>query len=141
MYEQAALPGSDVGRERRGDGGVWPRDVCEGNWAGDVPEVLHHAHWQAAYRSPKAKQNYPDRDYFKTPQVWQELSAFYEAQLERTPQSKLVRTCYMLVAAYSEHWDVANEQLKKMGNRPSTRIIREATAEMQKEIEAHATSK
>jgi len=50
----------------------------------------------------------------------------------------IVRTMYMLAAAWSEHWDVANDQLKKLRNNPHPRIIREATADMVKEIQAHA---
>jgi hypothetical protein len=117
------------------------REMYEnGNWAGRVPETLHHAHWKVAYRSAK-RQFFPDRDYFKDPQVWNELHEYYEAQLARTPQNNILRTCYMLVAAWSEHWDIAAEQLKKLGNKPSTRVIRDATAEMVKEIEAHAAKK
>jgi hypothetical protein len=110
----------------------------KGNWAGAVPGLLHHAHWRAAYLGPNAKATYPDRDYFKQPQVWNDLQPLYEAQLKRAPKSQIIRTCYMLVAAWSEHWDVANDQLKKLRNNPHTAILRGATADMVKEIQAHA---
>ena len=47
----------------------------------------------------------------------------------------------MLVAAWTEHWDIANEQLQKLKNKPSRRLIGEAVADVQKKIEEHAKQK
>jgi hypothetical protein len=114
------------------------RDMAEnGNWSGTIPDMVHHVHWQIAFMRPGAKGNYPDRNYFKAADVWKDLQPFYEEQIRRTPTQSW-RTYYMLVAAWSEHWDVANEQLRKLRNNPHTRILREATRDMVKEIQAHA---
>ena len=109
-----------------------------GNWAGGVSGMIHQVHWRAAYLGPKAQPGQPDRDYFKSPQVWNELHDYYEAKLTRRPQWTILRTYYMLAAAWSEHWDVANEQLKKLHNNPHPGVLREATAQTVKEIQAHA---
>ncbi len=112
-----------------------------GNWAGGVPAMIHQVHWRAAYLGPKAQPGQPDREYFKSPQVWNELHDYYEAKLNRRPQWTILRTYYMLAAAWSEHWDVANDQLKKLHNNPHPSVLREATAQTVKEIQAHASEK
>src|SRR5688572_21812222 len=67
------------------------REMYEnGNWAGRVPETLHHAHWKVAYRTAK-RAYFPDREYFKHPQVWKELHEYYEARLARSPQNTILR--------------------------------------------------
>jgi hypothetical protein len=110
----------------------------KGNWAGGMPLALDEAHWRAARDSPGARRLIPDRSYFNTKEVWSDLQPIYEEQIRRHPDSRLWRTKYMLVAAYSEHWDIARDLLEKMKGDPSNRIIGDPVKEVKKEIEAHA---
>jgi tetratricopeptide (TPR) repeat protein len=108
----------------------------EGNWAGQLPLILEDAHWTIAHYGPAAKWPVPDTSYFKKPGVWADLRPLYEAQLQRTPESRRWRTRYMLAAAWAGQWNVAGEQLEKLNNKPSSRVIGVVVTDVQKQIEA-----
>jgi len=109
----------------------------EGNWSGELPLILEDAHWTIAHNGPTANWPIPHTPYFKQPEVWRDLQPQYEAKLQRSPDSRRWRTRYMLVAAWAEKWDVAREQLEKLQNKPSSRVIGQAVEQVRKEIEAH----
>jgi hypothetical protein len=112
-----------------------------GNWAGGLPLILEETYWTIAFKSPLAKPPMPDPLWFNRPEIWADVQPIYEEKLRRSPESRLWRTKYMVVAAWTEHWDVANEQLQKLNNKPSRRLIGEGVAEVQKKIEEHAAKK
>jgi len=113
----------------------------QGNWAGGLPLMLEDAYWTIAFKSPLAKPPVPDPLWFNQPEIWKDVQPIYEEKLRRAPESRLWRTKYMVVAAWTEHWDVANEQLQKLNGKPSRRLIGEAVADVQRKIEEHAKQK
>jgi hypothetical protein len=114
-----------------------------GNHAGGLAILVENIHWQIARLSPDAKDDQPDKQWFAQPGVWEELKKTYDGYLKLVPQSRSHRTSYMLGAAWSGHWDVAEEQLKLLDPNGTAKLGKEdaMVVEVIRQIREHATTR
>jgi hypothetical protein len=81
--------------------------VQGGNWAAKIPLVMVD---ELTYR----EQN--DAQVYTHPEIWQPLESVFREFLWRYPASVHYRSLFALDAAKGEHWDVAKEQFKILGD-------------------------
>ncbi len=116
--------------------------VDGGNPAGGLPIQVENIHWQIAQLAAAANGNIPDRAWFNHPGVWDQLKEMYEGYLKLVPQSRHHRTRYMLAAAWSGHWDVAEEQLKLLEEHPAENVRPDPDVlEVKRQIHEHAAAR
>lgn len=86
--------------------------VATENWPASQPFILPEAHRSLADRFD------PPADYWKRPEVWADLRAFYEAALKVNPKNNYLRTSYALCACRAEDWQRADELFNQIGDKP-----------------------
>ena len=112
--------------------------IKQGNWAGGLAVVLPQAEWEMARRLNMDQWPLPDTRFFTSPVVWQAMDEFYREYLKRVPHSRMRRTEYVCIAAWSGHWDIAAQQLKLL-DEPSARVLLpEQFQQVVEQINAHA---
>lgn len=82
--------------------------VASTNWGGKVPLILVDAHAMLVEYLPPEKR----ADYWKQPEVWQDLKAAYEKFLVFCPDQIPQRQSYISRAYQNEKWEELNAQLK-----------------------------
>jgi len=82
--------------------------VASKNWGGKVPLILVDAHNMLVTYLPREKR----ADYWKQPEVWNDLKAGYEKYLKSTPDGKAQRERYIRHAYENAKWAELNTQLK-----------------------------
>lgn len=89
-----------------------------------LPLGLVEAHWTLAHYVGGGN---PDPSYFAdNPDLWDDVSRVYEKYLTAAPGSRYHRTRYAVIAAWAGHWDVANVQFDKLGDRFSRSAVAES---------------
>jgi hypothetical protein len=77
------------------------------NWAAKIPLILVEAISDAGDRDPSV---------YGRPEIWAPLEKVYRAYLERYPDSATYRSRFARNAVQGEHWEVAKEQFKILGD-------------------------
>lgn len=86
--------------------------VATGNWKSRIPFVLISAHSDLAGASRQSN------DYWKQPEVWNEVEKFYMAAFAHNPDSPYDRSYYALIAYRAEKWKLADELFSVLGDKP-----------------------
>ena len=81
------------------------------NWGGAVPLILVDAHYSIynQYIDPSDRTN-----YWKDPQVWEDISSAYERYLKNYPDDASRLAYYAGYAYHGDHWNKLNELLPKV---------------------------
>ena len=77
------------------------------NWSAKIPMILAESITDAATRDPRV---------YAQPEIWEPLEKIYRAYLDRYPNSVHYRSLFAKCAVNGEHWDVAGEQFKILGD-------------------------
>ncbi len=77
------------------------------NWSAKIPLVLAESMSDAGGRDPLV---------YAQPAIWGSLEKVYRGYLERLPNSFHYRSLFAKNAVQGEHWDVAKEQFKILGD-------------------------
>ena len=88
-----------------------------GNWNSRIPFVLISAHADLAYLSDRPN------EYWKRPDVWNEVENFYSAYLAWNPNSSYDRSRYALTALRAEKWKIADEQFAVLGDKANLKAM------------------
>jgi len=88
--------------------------LAGGNWEARLPFKLVDAHLTlAGYAEDKQKK----ADYYKDEAVWKDVKAVYEGYLKHHPESNWDRTYYAKLACWCGHWNEAQVQFEKLGDK------------------------
>jgi hypothetical protein len=77
------------------------------NWSAKIPIMLAESITDAADRDPSV---------YARPEVWTPLEKVYRDYLDRYPKSVHYRSLFAKSAVAGEHWDVAHEEFKILGD-------------------------
>jgi len=77
------------------------------NWSAKIPMIFVECVADAANRDPSI---------FVRPEIWQPLEKVYRGYLAHYPDSVYYRSLFAISAVEGEHWDVANEQFRILGD-------------------------
>jgi hypothetical protein len=87
--------------------------VATHDWASRMPYILYEAH----YRLAKYSDDFVA--YWRQPEVWADVRAFFEPFLAANPTEYHDRTAYAFCAYNAGEWKVAHEQFEILGDHPS----------------------
>jgi hypothetical protein len=88
-----------------------------GNWSSRIPFVLISAHIDLAYLSDRPN------EYWKRPEVWNEVENFYSVYLAWNPNSSYDRSSYAMTALRADKWKIADEQFAALGDKADLKAM------------------
>jgi hypothetical protein len=88
------------------------------NWESRIPFVLISAH------SDLADVGGEPNNYWKRPEVWNDVEQLYTAYLAWNPNSSFDRSHYALKAFRAEKWKLANELFVALGDKPDLNAMK-----------------
>ncbi len=87
--------------------------LATGNWYGRLTFIPVDTHLQIASEAANPAK------YWKDPKIWDDVKAVYGTYFELYKNPAIdERAFYARLSADCEHWDVADEQFKKIGDKP-----------------------
>jgi len=91
-----------------------------GNFKARLPMMLVDAHFRAASDSHRGNggSSEPAHEYFRDPEVFEEIAAVFEEILKAHPDSIDDRCNCAENACWSRRWDIANRLFNEIGDRP-----------------------
>lgn len=95
---------------------VFGRDcVASGNWGAGLPWLLSEMHHQFALERLDSSEQ-ECNDYWKRPDVFDDLQQLFEAALAAQPASVKFRSAYASVAFRAGRWKLADELFTALGD-------------------------
>lgn len=107
--------------------------VATGNWKSRIPFVLVSAHADLAYLSDSPN------EYWKRPEVWNDIEKFYAACFAWNPNSSYDRSHYAMTAIRAQKWKVADEQFTALGDNVNLKGMNCSAAQYQRYRQMAAT--
>jgi len=121
------------------------QSLADGDWSRGVPLVLLSAHLEASQYADGGWQPKCQPEYFERhPDAFADVQAVYGEYLKRFPDSVFHRSRYAMIAAWAGKWDIADRELRLIGDRCSgtweTKYDTTLRA-LKQEVAAHVTGK
>jgi hypothetical protein len=116
--------------------------LAGGNWDAGIPYILIKAHMHFAQYTDAGWTAAPQKAYFQLdPQNWEEIRSTYQEYRKHRPSCVSEELQFARVAAWTNHWDEANQMLDETGGAMDFDVFSsEALAAFTKEVRSHKTA-